>query len=137
MWIQKIKEYLVKLVDSLKSTFSTIRSKWSNLYGNNLSQAIEYFDFGMPYECYSRLKIILKIWPNDERAIYLLGLLCVCVENDEEAMKYLSKLDSLGRESVQKLVRVVQMGKSGIIAKKYSENPNLDAVEYEISNIAS
>jgi hypothetical protein len=100
-----------------------------------MSQAIDYFDIGMLDECHTRLKIILKIWPKNEQARYLLGLTCVCGEETEEALKYLNYVDGHYQEQAQRLIRIIESGMSELVVKKYLENTSLFAIENEIKEI--
>ncbi|MDR2777839.1 MAG: hypothetical protein LBB24_03660 [Rickettsiales bacterium] len=135
MWVQKIKEYLGNLIGFVSAILNDLRVKWFNLYRNNISQAVDYFSLGMLYECHSRLKIILKMWPNDEHAKYLLGLFYVCVGEEQNAVKYLGQVNGFKRDQAQKLLSLIEAGKSGVVVEKYLENPSLEAVEGEIEKV--
>jgi tetratricopeptide (TPR) repeat protein len=103
------------------------------MYSHNMGQAIDYFDLGMLDECYTRLRIILKLWPKNEHARYLIGLVCACAEEGEEALKHLNQLADPNHSQAQRLIRIIEAGMAPeLIAKKYLENSSLDAIENEI-----
>jgi tetratricopeptide (TPR) repeat protein len=135
MWVQKLREYLADLVDNIKNVLNNLRLRWLNMYSHNMGQAVDYFDLGMLDECYTRLRIILKIWPKNEYAMYLLGLVYVCGGEMEEALEYLSQIIGSDQERAQRLIRIVETGKGELLSKKYIENPDLDVIENEIKKI--
>jgi tetratricopeptide (TPR) repeat protein len=136
MWFKKIRGFFANSGNFLAAAVDNIRVKWSNLESYNISQVTDYFEIGMYGECYNRLKIILSIWPRNSYARYLMGLLHIFDGNYEKAKKCLERVDGYKRDYAQKLLTIIDSGKSESITSGYREYHDLDSIEDEIKNIA-
>jgi tetratricopeptide (TPR) repeat protein len=135
MWFQKIRGFSTGIKDFLTDAVESVSLKWSNLESYNMSQVMDYFEIGMHDECYNRLKIILNIWPRNSLARYLIGLLYLFDGNHGKAKKYLGKVRGLKEDYAQKLLAIIDGGKSESIVSSYMEYHDLDSIEDEIRNI--
>lgn len=135
MKIMKIREYITNLKVKVIEYFGNIKAKLNNLRGVNIGQAVDYFELGMLNECYNRLKIILKLWPNDDYAKYLMGLLYTINRDNDEALKYLESIEGFKKSYSEKLVNIIRSNKSEKLINAYQESFNLHNVENKISEI--
>jgi hypothetical protein len=136
MWFQGIRNLFGNFKNFLAAAVDSVLLKWSNLESYNMGQAMDYFEIGLCDECYNRLKIVLSLWPKNNYARYMMGLLCIFDENYEKARKYLEQVDGPRKDNAQKLLAILRSGKSGSIVSSYREYHDLASVEDEIRSIA-
>lgn len=135
MKVTKIRNYLKTLKLKISNSFKEIKIKVNNLRGVNICQAIDYFELGMLSECHNRLKIILKLWPDDDYAKYLTGLLYTINRDNDDAIKYLESVKDFKKDYSEKLINIIRSNKSEKIINMYQESFNLYDVENKISEI--
>ncbi|MDR2778558.1 MAG: hypothetical protein LBB13_03635 [Rickettsiales bacterium] len=135
MWFQKVRDFFNSCRNFLINGIENLRLKWSNLESNNIGQIMDYFEIGMFDECYSRLGIVLSIWPKNNHAKYLKGLLCILDGNHNKAKKYLRQVEGLKKDYAQKLLSIIDNDKFESIVSSYIEYHDLDSIENEIRNI--
>lgn len=135
MYIDRIKSFVKKIFDQIKSVIDDTCIKTFNLRGNNINQAIDFFELGMLDESYNRLKIILTLWPDDDYAKYLLGLLYIFDRNNEKSVQLLKTVKAYRVDYAKKLISIIEANKVEKIIDKYLETLSLYEVENEIYKI--
>lgn len=135
MKITKIRGYISNLKIKVVEYFGNVKTKVNNLRGVNIGQAVDYFELGMLNECHNRLKIILRLWPNDDYAKYLMGLLYTINRDNDDALKYLESVKDFKKSYSEKLINIIRSNKSEKVINAYQESFNLYNVENKISEI--
>lgn len=135
MRFSALKEYLDEFWNYVRSTLSQVKNKLENLEENNIDLAIDYFEYGILNECKSRLKIILRLWPNDNYAKYLLGLVYMLYREDEKALKYLKDVNGEKQKYAEKLINIINFNKTEKVIDIYKINQELFKLESAIDNV--
>ena len=92
------------LIESFKDEFNTILSKISNLEQSNIKLAHYHKNKGDIKEAIFRLKIVIRFWPNNDEAKYLLAL-CYYEQKDHQKAKNIINKISLNDENLAKKIR--------------------------------
>lgn len=135
MFIGKIRKYLKESIDNIKLVLSETKVKIRNLEENNIDLATDYFEYGILGECKNRLKIILRLWPNDSYAKYLLSLVYILSRENNKALKYLESVVGEKQKYARKLVDIINFNKSEKIIDAYKVDQNLSNLESIIDNV--
>lgn len=129
MVIGKIKKYLKDSIAKAKVVLAETKIKVRNLKDNNIYLATDYFEYGILGECKNRLKIILRLWPNNDYAEYLLGLVYILNRENEKAIKYLKKVKGEKQGYAAKLIDIIGNNKAEKIIDVYKANQSLSNLE--------
>ena len=135
MVFSKIREYLKESTAKVKVVLAETKIKIRNLKNNNIYLATDYFEYGILGECKNRLKIILRLWPNDSYAEYLFGLVHILYREDEKAIKYLEKVDGDKQKYAIKLIDIINGNKTEEIINIYKTDQSLSNLESAIDDI--
>jgi tetratricopeptide (TPR) repeat protein len=135
MYINKIRIFFGKIFSDIKSEIGSIGSRTFNLKEYNLNQAIDFFELGMLSESYNRLKIMLKLWSNDEQVRYLLGLLYLINRDNDKAINYFKNITNFKPEYSKKIIEIIKANKTEKIIDVYVDSPSLYKIENEIQKI--
>lgn len=135
MVIGKIKKYLKDSIAKAKVVLAETKIKVRNLKDNNIYLATDYFEYGILGECKNRLKIILRLWPNNDYAEYLLGLVYILNREDEKAIKHLKKVKEEKQKYATKLIDIIGNNKAEKIIDAYKANQSLSNLESVIDNV--
>lgn len=92
------------LIESFKDEFNTILSKISNLEQSNIKLAHYHKNKGDIKEAIFRLKLVIRFWPNNDEAKYLLALCYYEQKDHQKAANIINKI-SLNDENLAKKIR--------------------------------
>ena len=132
MIIDRIRKYFKESMSKTKVVLAETKTKVKNLKDNNIYLATDYFEYGILGECENRLKIILRLWPNDDFAEYLLGLVYILDREDAKAIKYLEKVKGEKQKYAVKLIDMMNSNKIEKIIDSYKADQNLSNLENTI-----
>lgn len=135
MVIGKIKKYLKDSIAKAKVVLAETKMKAKNLKDNNIYLATDYFEYGILGECKNRSKIILRLWPNNDHAEYLLGLVYILNRENEKAIKHLKKVKEEKQKYATKLIDIIGNNKVEKIIDTYKANQSLSNLESVIDNV--
>ncbi|MDR1499276.1 MAG: hypothetical protein LBS34_03240 [Rickettsiales bacterium] len=132
---EKIKNSIGVMDNTVSEVFRKIKVRTPNLKGYNMTQAVDYIELGMVDEAYNRLKIIIKLWPDDDYAKYLMGLLCIFIRDNKKALKFFGDIKDFRNDQVKRLVKVIEANRVEKIIERYRSTLNLYEIENEIQKI--
>ena len=92
------------LIESFKDEFNTILSKISNLEQSNIKLAHYHKNKGDIKEAIFSLKLVIRFWPNNDEAKYLLALCYYEQKDHQKAANIINKI-SLNDENLAKKIR--------------------------------
>lgn len=128
-----------KIKTSYNYVFDFLKAKKNEvilLRSNNYYVAMTFFGTGEITECIRRLKISLKLWPEDETFKYLLGLSYIIYRDCEKASMVLKTIKEYKMDIVSKLILLADNNKSKKIIDLYIDtNFNIVLMEDEIKNM--
>ena len=132
-----IRENISKLYNFLKDYIKDTKNKIILLRTNNYYVAVSFFNQGEITECIRRLKISLKLWPEDDYFKYLLALSYIIYRDCEKALLILKTISpNYKKNIVEKLKILAEKNKSKKIIDFYIEtNFNITLIENEIENM--
>ena len=132
-----IRENTSRLYNLLKDNVTDTKNKITLLRTNNYYVAISFFNQGEITECIRRLKISLKLWPEDDDFKYLLALSYIIYRDCEKALLILKTISpDYKNDIVEKLKALAEMNKSKKIIDFYIETDfNIVLMENEIKNM--
>lgn len=137
--LSKIRDYLGNLKNKIAEIFRDLKGKFANLQEVNRGLAVDYLETGMIGECRNRLRIILKLWSDDDYARYLMALVQIMYRENAKALEYLKSMRVFERdgleELVKKLITLVETNKTERLIELYRRDSNLSSVENEIFKI--
>ncbi len=135
-FINKMRIFTTNYAKQFKYKLSIVSGKFEYLKINNLSQAVEFIEFGMVKESYHRLKIILTLWPNEEQAKYLLALVYILLRENKKASNLLKDIKNYKVNYSEKLLDIINKNKVEKIIETYKSTYNINEIENEIYKIA-
>lgn len=135
MYMDKIRVISDKIKNKIGQLFKNIKIHISFLKENNMAQAIDFFEVGVLEECKNRLKIILKLWPNDESAKYLLSIVYLISRDREKAIKILKTIKYYKKDRVEKMILMLEKDRIKKVIDEYIKSFSLEKVESEIDAI--
>lgn len=135
MIIDKIRKYLKEFIAKAKVILVETKIKFKNLKDNNIYLATDYFEYGILGECKNRLKIILRLWPGNDYAEYLLGLVYILNREDAKAIEYLKKVEGEKQKYAVKMIDIIDNNKVEKIIDIYKSNQNLSNLENTIYDV--
>lgn len=137
MFFNNIKNVINTSFLKLKETYESVRLKTFLLENNNLSVAFRFFNMGEVNECINRLKIIGKLWPDNETARYLLGVCYILVRKCDKAVEVFENLKDYKPDMVEILLKLAKENKSKKVIDSYLESEfSLTGIEDEIKKIS-
>lgn len=131
-YINSVKILFEKYKYEIKDNVKTFVAKVFNIKENNLTQAIDFIEVGMLDEGFNRLRIILTLWPNNENAKYLMGLIYIFMRENEKAIKYLKDIEYYKIDYIEKLINLAENNKTERVIEAYKKNFSLYDVEGEV-----
>lgn len=134
-YITNIRLFFKNFIDRIKGSINSLLAKIFHLRESNLSQAVDFIELGMTDEAFNRLRIILTLWPDEEQAKYLMGLLNIFARENEKALKYFNEIKNYKIPYIHKLIGIVEKNKYEKIIDVYKETFSLYEVENEIYKI--
>jgi hypothetical protein len=135
MYIGKIGGFFSKIFAKIKEAIDDINFKIFNLQEYNLNQAIDFFELGMLGESHNRLKIMTKLWPDNEQVKYLLGVVHVINRDDDDALNCLNSIFKFKFEYSKKIIEIIKANKTEKIIDVYADSFSLYRIENEIQKI--
>lgn len=135
MYVEKVRYFYNKIKTVAISKFDNIKLYCSFLKENNVAQAFDFFEIGLLDECANRLSIIVKLWPDDQRAKYLLSIVYVINKERVKAYKLLKTIENYEPQRVEKMIHIILNSRLDRIFDKYVETFNLQEVEREIDKL--
>ena len=131
-----IRNFFKKTFNSVDEFYKDNKLKVSFLEENNLSTAYGFFETGDITECINRLKIMGRLWPNNENAKYLLAVSYILYRDCPRACDILENIKEFKIENVEKLKKLAKQNKSKKIIEAYiNGNFTLTGIEDELQKI--
>ena len=135
MYIEKVRNYYNKIKTITITKFNDIKLYFSFLKENNVAQAVDFFETGLLDECENRLKIIVRLWPDDQQVKYLLSIVYIIEKERVKAHKILKTIDDYEPQRVEKMLYIIKNSRLDKIIDRYVETFNLQEVESEIDKL--
>lgn len=135
MYIRKVKKFFIKTKEMVVNNLNDLKLHLSFLRENNIAQAVDFFECGALDECKNRLKITLRLWPNDEQVKYLLALVYLIDRDLTKAYKLLITIKNYNQLRIAKMISMAEKGLTLKIINVYVETLNLYKVENEIDKM--
>lgn len=135
MYIEKVRNYYNKIKTITITKFNDIKLYFSFLKENNVAQAVDFFETGLLDECENRLRIIVRLWPDDQQVKYLLSIVYIIEKERVKAHKILKTIDDYEPQRVEKMLYIIKNSRLDKIIDKYVETFNLQEVESEIDKL--
>lgn len=135
MYIEKVRNYYNKIKTITITKFNDIKLYFSFLKENNVAQAVDFFETGLLDECENRLRIIVRLWPDDQQIKYLLSIVYIIEKERVKAHKILKTIDDYEPQRVEKMLYIIKNSRLDKIIDRYVETFNLQEVESEIDKL--
>ena len=135
MYIEKVRNYYNKIKTITITKFNDIKLYFSFLKENNVAQAVDFFETGLLDECENRLRIIVRLWPDDQPIKYLLSIVYIIEKERVKAHKILKTIDDYEPQRVEKMLYIIKNSRLDKIIDRYVETFNLQEVESEIDKL--
>lgn len=135
MYIEKVRNYYNKIKTITIAKFNDVKLYFSFLKENNMAQAFDFFETGLLDECENRLRIIVRLWPDDQQAKYLLSVVYVIERERIKAHKLLKSINNYEPQRVEKMLYIIKNSRLDRIFDKYVKTFNLQEVESEIDKL--
>lgn len=135
MYIEKVRNYYNKIKTITITKFNDIKLYFSFLKENNVAQAVDFFETGLLDECENRLRIIVRLWPDDQQVKYLLSIVYIIEKERVKAHKILKTIDDYEPQRVEKMLYIIKNSRLDKIIDRYVETFNLQEVESEIDKL--
>lgn len=135
MYISKIRNFFSLARRNFSKIYQNIKIQFLFLKENNLAQALDYFELGILDECKNRLKIMTKMWPDDEYVKYLLSIVLLLNRDRYSAIKLLNSIKDYKPYITDKLIKLLEQDRILKIIRVYEDTHDLIKVENEIEAI--
>ena len=136
MFFDNIRKIFKKTFVYLSKFYEDNKLKISFLEENNLSIAYGFFETGNITECINRLKIMGKLWPNNENAKYLLAVSYILYRDCSRACDILENIKEFKIDNVEKLKKLAKQNKSKKIIDAYINGDfTLTGIEDELQKM--
>lgn len=136
MFFDNIRKFFKKISIYLSKFYEDNKLKISFLEENNLSIAYGFFETGNITECINRLKIMGKLWQNNENAKYLLAVSYILYRDCSRAYDILENIKEFKIDNVEKLKKLAKQNKTKKIIDAYINSDfTLTGIENELQKM--
>ena len=135
--VESVRNIFSNLFNLTKENIKDTKNKIILLRTNNYYIAMSFFNQGDIKECIRRLKISLKLWPEDDDFKYLLSLSYIIYRDCQKALLILNTINKdYKSDIVEKLMFLAERNKTKKIIDLYIETGfNIVLIEDEIKNM--